>query len=80
VNWVDVGRGLGAVWYRGNRQTFVAVRPDGSVVGARYRSRASAILALVWDARSREQHLLSALSLFVIRQGSARELRRTASN
>lgn len=54
-NWVEVGSGLGGVWFRGNRQTFVAVRPDGSVLGADYRSRVSAILGLVWDARLRER-------------------------
>lgn len=54
-NWVEVGSTLGGVWYRGSRQTFVAVRPDGSVLGADYRSRVSAILGLVWDARERER-------------------------
>lgn len=53
-NWEYVGASLGSVWFRGRLQRFVAVRPDGSVVGAKYRSRGSAILALVLDARARE--------------------------
>ena len=53
-NWVNVGSSLGHVWFRGSRRRFVAVRPDGTVVGADYRARNVAILALVWDARRRE--------------------------
>ncbi len=53
-NWQYVGETLGWVWFRGSHQRFVAVRPDGTVVGARYRSRVGAVLALVTDARSRE--------------------------
>lgn len=64
-NWVEVGSTLGGVWYRGSRQTFVAVRPDGSVLGAEYRSRVAAILALVWEARLRERApFLPLLGLF----------------
>lgn len=53
-NWEYVGESLGAVWFRGKMQTFVAVRPDGSVLGANFRTRARAWLGLVLDARRRE--------------------------
>lgn len=53
-NWQYVGASLGSVWFRGKFQRFVAVRPDGSVLGASFRSRTFAVLALVMDARCRE--------------------------
>ena len=49
-----VGASLGWVWFRGARQSFVAVRPDGSVLGDDYRSREAAIVALAAEARRRE--------------------------
>jgi len=53
-NWQYVGATLGAVWFRGSHQRFVAVRPDGTVLGARFLTRARAVLGLVADARRRE--------------------------
>jgi len=49
-----VGASLGWVWFRGSRQTFVAVKPDGSVLDAGCRTREAAIVALAMEARRRE--------------------------
>ena len=53
-NWEYVGASLGSVWFRGRLQRFVAVKPDGSVLGANFPSRGTAILGLVAAARRRE--------------------------
>lgn len=53
-NWEYVGATLGSVWFRGKMQRFVAVKPDGSVLGANYRTRPAAVLGLVVEARRRE--------------------------
>lgn len=56
-NWEQVGESLGSVWMRtpgGRDPVFVAVRPDGSVLGKGFRTRSDAVLGLVRDARRRE--------------------------
>lgn len=51
MHWEEICPHMGGVWFRGSRQTFVAVTPEGKVLGVNYRSRASAYLALLSEYR-----------------------------